>query len=107
MKFTQTGLPFNFARSMVSPPNSGSTSAGAGWPTWNWPAIGDRGGSVGRGVGEASDGTASDGSVSEGSPDASAVADGAPDGREADGDATAVRAGNVGPWSRELRVWLP
>ena len=44
MKFTQTGLPFSFARSTVSPPRSGSTSGGAGSPTWNWPAIGERGG---------------------------------------------------------------
>src|SRR5947209_20306662 len=65
MKLTQTGLPFSFARSSVSPPSRGSTSFGAGWPTWNWPAIGERGGSVGRGVGDASVGAASDGSGTE------------------------------------------
>src|SRR5450432_2168676 len=63
MKLTQTGLPLSFARSIVSPPRSGRTSLGAGSPTWNWPGIGERGGSVGRGVGDATDGTASDGSA--------------------------------------------
>ena len=34
MKLTQTGLPFSEARSIVPPPTCGTTSAGAGSPTW-------------------------------------------------------------------------
>src|SRR3990170_8623696 len=35
MKFTQTGFPRRFARSIVPPPTCGPTSAGAGSPTGN------------------------------------------------------------------------
>jgi len=63
MKLTHTGLPRSDVRSMEFPPSSGSTSGGAGSPTWKRPGIGERGGRVGRGVGDGSDGTASDGSV--------------------------------------------
>src|SRR5688572_28603569 len=38
MKFTQTGFPRRFARSIVPPPTWGTTRAGAGSPTWNRPA---------------------------------------------------------------------
>ena len=38
MKFTQTGFPRRFARSIVPPPTWGTDRAGAGSPTWNSPA---------------------------------------------------------------------
>src|ERR671931_376464 len=34
MNSTHTGLPLRVARSTVPPPTCGTTSAGAGWPTW-------------------------------------------------------------------------
>src|SRR5436190_22192290 len=92
MKLTQTGRPLSFARSTVSPPSSGSTRAGAGWPTWNWPAIGERGGSVARGVGDASDGSASEGSSeADGAEDAVATVE-----AEGDGLGVAVDGRGVG-----------
>ena len=39
MKFTQTGLPRKFVRSMVPPPTWGTMSSGAVSPTWNRPAV--------------------------------------------------------------------
>src|SRR5512147_2736743 len=35
MKLIQTGLPLSDERSIVPPPTCGTTSAGAGSPTWN------------------------------------------------------------------------
>src|SRR6188474_3199883 len=57
MKFTHTGCPRRFVRSIVPPPTCGTTRAGACSPTWNRPAAVDppEAGALGGGDPEAPD----------------------------------------------------
>src|SRR5687768_768666 len=71
MKFTHTGLPRRFVRSIVPPPTWGTTSAGACSPMWNSPAADDP-------------------------PEGAALADGDPLAPEADGEAAEALGVGVG-----------